>query len=182
MGEITKIPLYDDEPEPVNFLDFYSLKFPNWEVEKSYYLDFFRSIIDPDLAKKLTRWPKKLTKVFLSHDAKKVSSIFSEFFAALPIQLKSEGEKSFRALIKLFFSAQGLRVKSEPLTALGIFTLLVELTDQIVSLATITRQPNIHPARTEEQERILSYLAAEPLPIAEAIEGLDLYACWKRVW
>ncbi|MDR2142663.1 MAG: AAA family ATPase [Deltaproteobacteria bacterium] len=163
----------------VRFEKSHSLKFPNWEVEKSYFRHCFNLIFGPDLTANLDRWPEELTQAFLSQDTQKVSSIFREFLAAIPIQLRSAAENSGLALIKPFLLALGLRARSESLESLESrrkITLCLEPPGQVVVVLGLRYQPKPPKIRDDSENKILGNLALLLLPKAIWSESLAALA------
>ena len=111
--------------------DLYTLVSPNLEVRRALQI-FVLNAYREDGQDGSVSIIKKLYNTLKNNELEKLSDIFNEIFAGLPYDLwEVQREKSYQAIIHLFFTLTGIYVQSEVHTTRGRLDSVIEFEDKV---------------------------------------------------
>jgi hypothetical protein len=111
--------------------DLYTLVSPNLEVRRALQI-FVLNAYREDGQDGSVTIIKKLYNTLKNNDLETLSDIFNEIFAGLPYDLwEVQREKSYQAIIHLFFTLAGIYVQSEVHTTRGRLDSVIEFEDKV---------------------------------------------------
>lgn len=114
-----------------NLGDLYTLVSPNLEVRRALQI-FVLNAYREDSQDGSISIIKKLHNSLKNNDLDNLTDIFNEIFAGLPYDLwEVQREKSYQAIIHLFFTLAGIYVKSEVHTTRGRLDSVIEFEDKV---------------------------------------------------
>ncbi|MDR2141889.1 MAG: AAA family ATPase [Deltaproteobacteria bacterium] len=151
----------------------YSFRFPNHEVARGYYPDYFSVILDLQSPTELKNKGESLKEAFLAKDAEIVSSMFRDFICAFTYHQRPKDERDFHLIVQAILLAMDFKVLSEVPSSKGRLDLGVELPGQVYLIIELKYRSKANQKRAEEEIASLASLAYKLLPVEEVSESLS---------
>ncbi|MDR0620710.1 MAG: AAA family ATPase [Deltaproteobacteria bacterium] len=139
--------------------EFYTFKYPNFEVSGAYREDIYYVIFGADSKNPITKG-KEILGAILTKNAEALETIFSNYFSSISYHQRPTSEKTFHAYVHFILTVAGFKVRSELPGAKVRLDFLVELEDRVYVIIELKFQQNPTQKLTQaERNAVLARLA-----------------------
>jgi hypothetical protein len=127
----TKVPKKHRSSGIIEYEDSYTFVLPNFEVDSSYFSDYFNAIFPKVSEDVLQKRKEYLKEAMLSKDALAVAQFFRDLLTSITYHQRPEGEKTFHAFVQLILEIMGFNLTSEQASYTGRSDICLELRDKV---------------------------------------------------